>query len=163
MGSVKFPVGVAAMPYWSDVKGAPQNSIIGGASLWAMSGFSPQVYKGVAAFIHYLMNNKVQEFWQKETGYIVVTKAGYKAAVKSGYYKRNPGSDIPIKELTNKPPTKNSKGIRLGNYLQIRISNNTALEAAFSGQMSPKKALKFAVKRADRLLNRFTEMTGGKE
>jgi hypothetical protein len=26
------------LPYWPDVKGAPQNTIIGGASLWVLQG-----------------------------------------------------------------------------------------------------------------------------
>jgi sn-glycerol 3-phosphate transport system substrate-binding protein len=31
-------VGIGALPYYPDVKGAPQNTVIGGASLWVMSG-----------------------------------------------------------------------------------------------------------------------------
>ena len=34
----KFNYGVGMMPYDADVKGAPQNAIIGGASLWVMQG-----------------------------------------------------------------------------------------------------------------------------
>ncbi|MCH8927073.1 MAG: extracellular solute-binding protein, partial [Proteobacteria bacterium] len=36
--STKFDFGTSQMPYWSDVKGAPQNSIIGGATLWVLQG-----------------------------------------------------------------------------------------------------------------------------
>lgn len=36
------------MPYDADVKGAPQNAIIGGASLWVLAGKSATEYKGVA-------------------------------------------------------------------------------------------------------------------
>jgi sn-glycerol 3-phosphate transport system substrate-binding protein len=160
LSSVQFAMGMAPMPYWPKIKNTPQNSIIGGASIWVMRGYSPKVYRGVAAFFHYLMRPKVQAFWQKETGYMVVTKAAYKASLQSGYYQRNPGSDVAIKELTNKPPTANSRGIRLGNYLQIRMVNDTALEAAFSHQMTPKQALRYAEKHANHLLARFAEMTG---
>jgi sn-glycerol 3-phosphate transport system substrate-binding protein len=34
----KFDFGMAELPYYPDVAGAPQNSIIGGASLWVMGG-----------------------------------------------------------------------------------------------------------------------------
>ena len=47
----KFDFTAAPMPYYPDVKGAPQNSIIGGASLWVMGGKSAEEYKGVAKFL----------------------------------------------------------------------------------------------------------------
>ena len=44
----KFDWAVTQIPYWDDVKGAPQNAIIGGASLWVMGGKTNNAYKGVA-------------------------------------------------------------------------------------------------------------------
>ena len=41
------------MPYDADVKGAPQNAIIGGASLWVMQGKDNGTYKGVAEFLDF--------------------------------------------------------------------------------------------------------------
>src|SRR6195952_2471851 len=52
--NAKFDWTNAPMPYYPDVKGAPQNSIIGGASLWVMGGRSPEEYKGVAKFLAFL-------------------------------------------------------------------------------------------------------------
>jgi sn-glycerol 3-phosphate transport system substrate-binding protein len=43
-----------------DVPGAPQNTVIGGASLWVMSGKKPAEYKGVAAFFNFLSNPEMQ-------------------------------------------------------------------------------------------------------
>ena len=37
----KFAYGIAPLPYYPDVAGAPQNTIIGGASLWVMAGKKP--------------------------------------------------------------------------------------------------------------------------
>ncbi len=50
----KFNYGVGMMPYDADVKGAPQNAIIGGASLWVMQGKDNGTYKGVAEFLDFL-------------------------------------------------------------------------------------------------------------
>ena len=50
----KFEFGIGMMPYWPDVAGAPQNSIIGGATLWVLAGHKPEEYKGVAKFFSYL-------------------------------------------------------------------------------------------------------------
>ena len=52
----KFAFGFSTLPYYPDVPGAPQNTIIGGASLWAMSGKPAAENKGVAAFFDYLSN-----------------------------------------------------------------------------------------------------------
>jgi sn-glycerol 3-phosphate transport system substrate-binding protein len=46
----KFDFGMAELPYYPDVAGAPQNSIIGGASLWVMGGKKLDEYRGVAKF-----------------------------------------------------------------------------------------------------------------
>jgi len=37
---------------------------------------------------------------------------------KSGFYEKDPGAELAVKQLTNKPPTANSKGLRFGNYVQ---------------------------------------------
>ncbi len=50
--NAKFEFGVAALPYYPSVKGAPQNTIIGGATLWVMTQKDPAVYKGIAALLH---------------------------------------------------------------------------------------------------------------
>ena len=52
--NAKFDFGVSKLPYYEEEPGAPFNSIIGGASLWAMAGKKPAEYKGVAAFFEFL-------------------------------------------------------------------------------------------------------------
>lgn len=54
----KFNYGVGMMPYDADVKGAPQNAIIGGASLWVMQGKDNGTYKGVAEFLDFWRSRK---------------------------------------------------------------------------------------------------------
>ncbi|MEQ1659624.1 MAG: sn-glycerol-3-phosphate ABC transporter substrate-binding protein UgpB, partial [Hylemonella sp.] len=46
--NAKFDFGIAPLPYYPDVAGTPQNTVIGGASLWVMSGKKAAEYKGVA-------------------------------------------------------------------------------------------------------------------
>src|SRR6202045_988024 len=45
-----FAVGYGMLPYWPDVKGAPQNTIIGGAALWVLRNRPRDEYRGVAKF-----------------------------------------------------------------------------------------------------------------
>jgi len=156
---VKFPFGMGELPYYPDVPGAPQNTIIGGASLWVMGGKKPEEYKGVAKFFTYLSGTDVQRRLHEVTGYLPITKAAYEATRDSGFYDKNPGRDIPIKELTGKPPTENSRGLRFGNLVQIRDVIAEDLEAAFAGKEDAKAALDDAVKRGNALLRQFQRNT----
>lgn len=151
----KFPFTVTNLPYWSDAEGAPQNTIIGGASLWVMAGKSPEEYKGVAKFMSYLSSPEVQAAWHQQTGYLPITTAAYEVTKKSGFYEKNPGTDIAILQMTGKKPTANSKGLRLGNFDQIRGIIDEELEAVWSGKKDAKTALTSATDRGNKLLTRF--------
>jgi sn-glycerol 3-phosphate transport system substrate-binding protein len=143
------------LPYYDDVKGAPQNSIIGGASLWVMGGKKPQEYKGVAKFFAFLARPEVQMEWHVGTGYVPITLAAYELTRKSGFYDKNPGADMPVKQLTHKPPTPNSKGLRFGNFVQGREVIEEELESVFAGRKDAKAALDEAVKRGNEILRKF--------
>jgi sn-glycerol 3-phosphate transport system substrate-binding protein len=154
--AAKFDWSMNFIPYHDDVPGAPQNSIIGGASLWVMGGNrKPEEYKGVAKFLAFLSRPEIQMGWHTTTGYVPITQAAYELTRKSGFYEKNPGADLPVRQLTNKPPTENSKGLRFGNFVQGRTVIEEELEAAFSGQKEPKAALDDAVRRANEILRQF--------
>jgi sn-glycerol 3-phosphate transport system substrate-binding protein len=153
--AAKFDWSINFIPYHDDVPGAPQNSIIGGASLWVMSGRKPEEYKGVARFFAFLSRPEVQMEWHMKTGYVPITMAAYEMTKKSGFYERDPGAELAVKQLTNKAPTANSKGLRFGNFVQGRTVIEEELEAAFAGKKSAKAALDDAVKRANEILRQF--------
>lgn len=153
--NAKFDWANAAMPYYPDVQGAPQNSIIGGASLWVMGGKKANEYKGVAKFFTFLSNVDRQVKLHTESGYLPITKAAYEKVKASGFYKDKPYLETPILELTNKAPTDNSKGLRYGSLVQIRDIWSEELEAALNGQKSPQAALDAAVERGNQMLRQF--------
>ena len=70
--------------------GAPQNTIIGGATLWVMGGKKPEEYKGVAKFFTFLSQPEIQAEWHQATGYLPITMAAYELTKKSGFYDKNP-------------------------------------------------------------------------
>ena len=153
LGKDKFGIGM--MPYWPDAIAKPQNSIIGGATLWVLQGTPAAEYKGVAKFLNYLASPEVQAKWHQETGYVPVTLGAADITEKAGFYKTNPGRDVAVKELTLNPPTANSKGLRIGNFVQIRDVVDEELEAVWSGKKDAKTALDDAVKRGNELVKRF--------
>ncbi|MGY4628129.1 sn-glycerol-3-phosphate ABC transporter substrate-binding protein UgpB [Bradyrhizobium sp. USDA 4486] len=151
----KFEIGYGMMPYWPDVKDAPQNSIIGGATLWVLRDRPRDEYKAVARFFAYLSQPGVQAAWHQNTGYLPITRAAYELTRAQGFYERNPGSAISFEEITLHPPTENSKGIRLGSFVLIRGAIEDELEQAFAGQKSAQSALDSAVERGNKLLRQF--------
>ena len=158
--NAKFKYAVATLPYYPDVPGAPQNTVIGGASLWVMAGKKPEEYKGVATFFDYLSRPDVQSATHKRTGYLPITLAAYKATEDSGFYKQNPGTDTAVNQMIRKTTDK-SRGIRLGNYLQIRTIEDEELEQVWAGKKTAKKALDSIVQRGNELLVRFEKANKG--
>jgi sn-glycerol 3-phosphate transport system substrate-binding protein len=155
-----FKAGVAALPYYPDVPGAPQNTVIGGASLWVMTGKTPSEYKGVAAFFNYLSDPKVQAASHQRTGYLPITTAAFTLTEQAGFYKQNPGYDIPVTQMIRKVTDK-SRGIRLGNFVQIRAIYDEELEQIWAGKKTAKEGLDAAKKRGDELLERFQKANKG--
>jgi sn-glycerol 3-phosphate transport system substrate-binding protein len=151
----KFDLGISMMPYLDDVSAAPQNSIIGGASLWILQGRKPEEYKGIAKFFTYLSSPEVQAKSHQRTGYLPITPAAYELSKKQGYYEKVPGADISVLQMNNKPPTENSKGLRLGNFIQIRDIIDEELELVWGGKKTAKEALDSAVTRGNVLLRNF--------
>jgi sn-glycerol 3-phosphate transport system substrate-binding protein len=151
----KDKVGIAMMPYSPEVKAEPQNSIIGGATLWVLQGRPAAEYKGVAKLLTFLSSPEVQAQWHQQTGYVPITLAAAKLTEDAGFYKANPGRDIAVKQLTLHEPTENSKGLRIGNFVQIRDVVDEELESVWSGKKDAKTALDEAVKRGNELLRKF--------
>ena len=150
----KFASGIGTLPYYPDVAGAPQNTVIGGASLWVMSGKKADEYKGVAQFFAHLSKPAEAAKSHQRTGYLPVTLESFKLTDTSGFYKQNPGTDVSVTQMIRKTTDK-SRGIRLGNFVQIRTINDEELEQVWAGKKSAKEALDTAVKRGNEQLERF--------
>ncbi|HID69629.1 MAG TPA: sn-glycerol-3-phosphate ABC transporter substrate-binding protein UgpB [Desulfobacterales bacterium] len=151
----KFEFGQTMLPLSPDVADKPQNSIIGGATLWVLKGHDKGDYKGVAEFMNYLASPEVQSWWHQETGYVPITTAAYELSKKQGFYEKSPGTDTAIKQLSLNTPTPNSKGVRFGNFVQIRDIINEEMEAIWNGSKTASKGMDDAVSRGNKLLRKF--------
>lgn len=151
----EFDFGQSMLPYLSDVVSKPQNSIIGGATLWVLRGKDDADYRGVAEFFKYMSRPEIQADWHQSTGYVPITTAAWKLSEEQGFYKSNPGTDTAIKQLSLNTPTANSRGLRFGNFVQIRDIINEEMEAIWSGEKTARKAMDDAKARGDALLRKF--------
>ena len=155
--TAKFRWAAAFLPYDPELIASPINSIIGGASLWTMTapGRTPAEYKGVAEFLRFIALPGNDALWSQNTGYVTVTLAGYALLRQQGYYDRNPGTEIPIRQLTRGEVTPASKGFRLGRMPELRNIIQEEMEKALQGQQSAQAALDSAVLRGNRVLREF--------
>ena len=153
----EFAFDIRPLPYWEGEGNAPQNTIIGGASLWVMSGHSDEEYKGVAEYLKFLSSPEVQAKWHQDSGYLPITAEASELTRSQGFYDENPGTDVAVKQMTTNEPTENSKGLRLGSFDQIRGIIDEELEAVWAGDKTAQEALDSAVERGNQLLRRFEQ------
>lgn len=151
----QFQFGVSYLPFWKEIVKEPKNSIIGGASLWVLREHPVSVYKGVAKFFTFLSSKKIQSRWHRETGYLPVTHEAYKYTKEAGFYNANPGTETAILQMNRGVPSINSKGLRLGNFVQIRDVINEELEAIWGGSISPAEGMGSAAYRGNKLIQKF--------
>ena len=151
----KFDFGVAQLPYYDDIRGAPHHSMIGGAGLWVLAGKKTAEYRGVAKFLAWLARPEVQAEWHQRTGYVPVTRAAYELTAQNGFYKDSPGHEIAIRQLLLNQPTRESRGIRLGEVQQIRTALAEEVESAWDGRAEPKLSIERPAERGDLLLRKF--------
>ena len=155
LSNANFSVGYGMQPYYDDVPGAPQNTIIGGATLWVLTGHDAAEYEGVARFFAFLSQPEQQAWWHQQTGYLPITQASFDLTREQGYYEANPGSDTSILQMNLNPPTENSRGLRFGNYVQIRDVVSEEMEGMITGAQTAQQAADNIVARGNALLREF--------
>ena len=73
---------------------------------------------------------------------------------KSGFYEKNPGTDVSVQQMIVKTTDK-SRGLRLGNFVQIRTIIDEELEGVWAGKQDAKTALGRIEQRGNEQLARF--------
>lgn len=153
----KFAFAPALLPYDPAIIKQPINSIIGGASLWPMTAPNRTAaeYKALAEFLRYIGKPEVDATWAENTGYVPVTLAGAALMQQQGWFDKNPGTDLPIKQLTRGNVTANSRGIRLGRLPEIRNIISEEFERALQGGVSAQQVMDNSVERGNQVLRQF--------
>ena len=154
-----FDFSAGFLPYWEAVTAAPTQTFIGGASLFAMAGKSDAENAATAAFFEYLTSPEVQYMWHRETGYVPITTAAYDMAKADGHYDRFPAAEVGIQQLSL-PSGDNTRGYRMGFYVQIRDVMNREYGRILTGKTSVEDAFNSIETEANELLSRFAQTQG---
>jgi sn-glycerol 3-phosphate transport system substrate-binding protein len=161
--SLKFDWGTGQLPHWGPPY-AKENTNIGGASLWVMRGREPADYKGVAQFLKFITEPSQQMWLAGTTGWVPITRTAVRNLDDDDFYKKNPEQWAAMTQLLsaklNAKPTWKSRGLRLGNYAQIREAIEQELVNIFNGKMTVKEGLDAAVLRGNAILREFKVING---
>ncbi|CDZ55682.1 extracellular solute-binding protein [Neorhizobium galegae] len=138
------------------------NTLVGGASIYVMKGHDQAQVDGAKAFLDFLRKPEQQMSFTAATGYVPVTNDVLEAINKSGDAKAAKYATAAIGiESMNQPPTADSRGIRLGFYVQFREIFMEETQKAYGGQQTMQVSLDNAKKRGDELLRRFEQTYKG--
>ncbi len=140
------------------------NSVVGGASLWVLSGKAEDEYRGAAEYMKFLATAESEKWWVSNTGYIPVTKTAFDQLTAEGFYSAPPykGREVAMTSLTFTEPGPLTRGYRLGSMIQIRAEWKAEVEAALAGQKTMQEALDTAVERSNAMLAKFAKTYSGK-
>ncbi|HEU5320666.1 MAG TPA: extracellular solute-binding protein [Methylomirabilota bacterium] len=156
--AAKFPVGTGFLPR---LEGQPAGkSVIGGASLWVLKGGgrSPQEIDAVVKFFKYIAQPEETAKWHVDTGYFPATKAAVELLRKQEWFVKHPNHETAFRQIQEGPDTPNTRGVLLGNFVQIRNITDTGIEKALSGKLAPRDALDEAAREANKLLDEYNRI-----
>ena len=152
--SLTFDWGTGPLPHW----GPPYpkgNAYLIGATLWVLRGHEPEEDKGVAQFLKFLIEPAQQRWWASTTGYVPTIKSAVKSLEDDSFYQKNPEQWTAVSQLLNAKPTRNSRGIRLGNFDKVVEVIQFELENIFAGKKTVKEGLDAAVSRGNAILRQY--------
>ncbi len=153
---------VAMLPMMAGME--RHNSVVGGASLWVLSGKSEDEYRGAAEYMKFLATAESEKWWVSNTGYIPVTQSAFKQLTDEGFYAAAPykGREVAIASLTASEVGPLTRGYRLGSMIQTRAEWLSEVQAALNGQKTMQEALDTAVERSNAMLTKFAKTYAGK-
>ncbi|PCK85459.1 glycerol-3-phosphate ABC transporter substrate-binding protein [Rhizobium sophoriradicis] len=138
------------------------NTFVGGASIYIMKGHEKAEIEGAKAFLDFLRRPEQQMAFTAATGYVPVTNDVMEAIEKSGEASSPKYATAALGiGLMNEPRTPDTRGIRLGFYVQFRQIFMEETQKAFAGEKTMQAALDSAKKRGDELLRRFGQTYKG--
>ncbi len=156
--AAKFPVGTGFLPR---IEGQPAGkAVIGGASFWVLKGKgrTPQEIDAVVKFFKFIAEPQETAKWHEETGYFPATRTAVALLTTQGWFAKHPNHETAFKQIQEGPDTPATRGVLLGNFVQIRNITDTAIEKALSGKLSPKAALDEAAGEANKLLDEYNRI-----
>jgi len=148
----KFPYRVGFMP--RNVRNAVP---IGGGSLIAFAGLTPEQRKAAWRFMSYMTSAEQLGYWSRFTGYFSPRKSSYDLPEMKEFIAQHPDALTALEQLEYAGPW-----LAVYDTVAVRKAMEDQVQAVLSGKKEPGQAVKDAQKAADEIMRPLTEkITGG--
>lgn len=151
-------IGVAPLPYYDDVYGAPQHTLADGASLWIGEGKKPAEYKAAASFVKFLLAPEMQVELTKMGGYLPMTPVARAVASSKLLADDLAGLHVAYGQLKKEGA---AHPLRVSQIEPVRIIVDEELEAVWADKKPAKLALDTAVERGNLALPEALKRVNG--
>jgi sn-glycerol 3-phosphate transport system substrate-binding protein len=140
----KFELGTGFLPRPDEAAYKTGGTVIGGASLWIMSGRPAAEQQGAWEFIKFLNGPERQAYWHTMSGYFPLTQAAYDLPIDKEWRAKYPQFQTAIDQLHIAPQNAYTQGGMIGVFPMARQTVEGAIEAALGGKATPQAALNSA-------------------
>ncbi|HUZ17820.1 MAG TPA: ABC transporter substrate-binding protein [Spirochaetia bacterium] len=137
----KFALGTGYLPRPNEAAYQKGGTVIGGASLWIMSGRPAAEQQGAWEFIKYLAGPERQAYWHTMSGYFPLTQAAYDQPLDKAWRAKYPQFQTAIDQLHAAPLNAYTQGGMIGVFPMARQTVEGAIEAVLGDKATPKAAL----------------------
>lgn len=140
----QFEIGVGYLPYWGEKVKAPQNTVAGSASFFALAGHADKDYVWVQQFFEYLASPEIQAKWHQDTCYLPVIKGAMALTKKQNFYEKSLKgrvAKIALDSVGRHKPKEYSRGILLPQFIKVREMMVQEMKQAITGRKTGKEAL----------------------
>ncbi len=144
----KFEVGVAALPFHDDIRGAPRHTLADGASLWVTTGRSAVETQTIGRFVTFLLDPDRQAKWSLATGFIPLNRAGMVALSPVDAPEVDGVARIALRQLSGKAGNVELQTSMAASNPRIRVVLDEELEELWADRKPAKAVLDTAVMRA---------------
>jgi sn-glycerol 3-phosphate transport system substrate-binding protein len=141
----KFNFGVAMLPA-QERRGSPT----GGGNFYVFKSATPEQQKAAMKLIQWMTAPERAAEWSIKTGYVAVSPAAYKTKAMEDYAKGFPAAIVARDQLEHAVPE-----LSVHENGRIYKFAGDAVQAAITGQQTPKEALTAAQSQADRVLRAY--------
>jgi len=159
--AVKFNLGAGFFPK-VDSSAAGGGAIIGGASLWIMSGHPSYEQKAAWEFIKFLELPESMAYFHTHTGYFPVDRKALNDPTDQAWVQQYPAFKTAIDQLHASKLTKATQGCLLGAMPQVRQAAEVGLESAILKKATPQKAMDDAVASVQPAIDQYNQAVGAK-
>ncbi len=154
----KFTVGTGRYPKPNNAP-ADGGNIIGGASVYIMSGRPDAEQQAAWEFVKFISSSAVQAQWQADTGYYPIRKAAYNEGPSKEWATKYPQFLTAVDQIRTAPQNRKTNGAVLGVFAEARRRIQTAIESVLLGKSSTQAALDGAAADMNAAIEKYNKTT----